>query len=70
MNEKKDFKVGDCIREIKTGREMEVVGLIGVYDVDEKKYGSPYALKYSYLENGDERNKIGEISISEVELIE
>jgi hypothetical protein len=64
-----DFKIGDIIRNKKTGKTMEVVGLPEIFDVDSKKYCKSNKVIYSTFEENKNKNTIGEINVKDIEHI-
>ena len=70
MSKDKDLKIGDRIREKKTGREMDVVELPEVYDVDDRKSVRNDKVVYSIFEDGKVNNTIGEINVADIERID
>lgn len=70
MSKEKDLKIGDRIRDKKTGREMDVVELPEVYDFDDRKSIRNDIVVYSTFEDGKDSNTIGEININDIERID
>ena len=69
-NNRKEFKVGDKIRNKQTGQEMEIKKIFGIYDFDTKSNFESNRVECCFWKENEIQNIAVEFSKDDIESID